>query len=290
MSWTLGLEYLKVLVWPAITCIAIVLFRKPLHGLIGRISKVGAAGAEVEFTQAEEILKQADETIEAIENKSETGTSDSVSNSGLDNSRLEVHSTVHGTTTYYLAENVRRSAIEQVLREGARLGWEWARTGEQKPPDLDIVWTSDGSPQIINSTTNVRQRISYQAYRRKYSRYEDQIALALERILPQATLERDRVIDDCEFDFIVSMNGKKIAIEVQLIQQPGALLDKMQNKFSRMTEGVRSTLDGMLLVIQELPKLQVVELFHEAGIDIVKWIDSSDDLSLRRSIERLAEQ
>ncbi|QFY09566.1 hypothetical protein GBF35_25550 [Nonomuraea phyllanthi] len=287
MSWTLGLEYLKVLVWPAIAIIAIVLFRNPLQGLIGRISKVGAAGAEVEFGQAEEALRQADEAIEAIESAAEKDISNA-------NSELQAQSEVEidarkvwqNMQRAQLAEEARRSAIEQVLREGALLGWEWARTGEQKPPHLDITWTAEDRPQIVHSSA--RQGANHVTRPRRESVYEEHVALALERVLPQALIEQNYRIGKREIDFIVLLNGKKVAIEVNLLQR--GLLDHIEGRYLALAREARAMFAGLLIVTAEPPGLKAAARLREAGIEVVKWADSSDDLSLRRSIEGLAER
>jgi hypothetical protein len=285
MSWTLGLEYLKVLVWPLIAILAIVLFRTPLQGLIGRVSKVGAAGAEVEFDQAEKVLKQADETIEAIETKagSDTSASDQQETPEADS---DAQKSWQDAFRAHLAEETRRSAIEQVLHEGARLGWEWARSGEQKPPHLAITWTADDRPQIVQSSA--RKRVSHANRQPRESQYEEQVALALERILPQAQIEQSHRMGKREIDFIVLLNGKKVAIEVNLLRN--GLVDNMASRYLALARETRAMFAGLLIVAAEPPSLKAAARLHDSGIEIVKWADSSDDLSLRQSIERLTQR
>lgn len=42
----------------------------------------------------------------------------------------------------------RRSAIENVMRTAARLGWKLAQSGATEPPEVKVVWADNGTPFI----------------------------------------------------------------------------------------------------------------------------------------------
>lgn len=44
---------------------------------------------------------------------------------------------------------VRQSAIEAIMRDAARWGWEMAQIGFRTPPEPQIIWDRDGQPRII---------------------------------------------------------------------------------------------------------------------------------------------
>lgn len=45
-------------------------------------------------------------------------------------------------------EFARRAAIENVLRNAANLGWQWARSGKNQPPLVEVSWNADGQPTL----------------------------------------------------------------------------------------------------------------------------------------------
>ncbi|MGP4043980.1 hypothetical protein [Streptomyces sp. 2A115] len=44
---------------------------------------------------------------------------------------------------------IRREAIEDVMRGGAQWGWDAAKAGFEEPPKLKIKWTAEGEPKIV---------------------------------------------------------------------------------------------------------------------------------------------
>ncbi|GGW15073.1 hypothetical protein GCM10018980_40530 [Streptomyces capoamus] len=44
---------------------------------------------------------------------------------------------------------LRRSAVEAVMRDAAQWGWQMAQMGFHSPPDPEVQWTEDGTPQIM---------------------------------------------------------------------------------------------------------------------------------------------
>ncbi|MET9120188.1 hypothetical protein [Streptomyces sp. NPDC004528] len=47
---------------------------------------------------------------------------------------------------------LRRSAVEAVMRNAAQWGWEMAQSGFRSPPDPQVRWTDDGTPEIMFGT------------------------------------------------------------------------------------------------------------------------------------------
>ncbi|MBO3752640.1 hypothetical protein J5X84_41870 [Streptosporangiaceae bacterium NEAU-GS5] len=160
MNWNLVLDYVRVLIWPVIATLVAIAFRQPIRSLVSRIRKAGAVGVEVEFHQAEEVLRRADEVIEAGQN-SNTPAMDSKSVDTVDINEKEMGLIQTSTAEDQLdiAEEARRIAIEEVLAEGVRLGWEYATYGESQPPRLEVTWNS-GNPQIKNLTSNAALRVA----------------------------------------------------------------------------------------------------------------------------------
>ncbi|MGW4886921.1 hypothetical protein [Streptomyces murinus] len=52
--------------------------------------------------------------------------------------------------------DLRRSAVEAVMRNAARWGWEMAQIGHQSPPNPQVRWTDDGTPEILFGAGTLR--------------------------------------------------------------------------------------------------------------------------------------
>ncbi|MGW4961799.1 hypothetical protein ACWEPL_31680 [Nonomuraea sp. NPDC004186] len=294
MNWTLTLEYLKVIIWPFVITVMTIVFRTPLKELVRRISRVGAAGAEVEFGPTEEVLQRADATIDAIESsitdavidESESHPSEDSPDSSGDDKNYPLSDLGKQSQ---MVETVRRNAIEAVLREGARLGWEWARSGEvERPPDLRITWNHAGYPEI---TQSLKKRV---ADRIPDSEYERQITNALQRVLPPgAQLIARYVAGRRVYDFVVTVNDRAIAVELISLLDSARNVAHMQSMYVNATRHL-DNFTGLIIVTQEIPRSNLldtaVELIGKEGsarLEIVRWRDPNDDFSLLQAIQRI---
>ncbi|MEN3541041.1 hypothetical protein AAH991_38415 [Microbispora sp. ZYX-F-249] len=131
--WKLGLEYTKVLFsWPLILFLIVFLLRKPIgEFLLKRNFEAEGAGMRVRVGSAEAAAGEALGYAAQI-SKADVGDSTYAETDGSPRREAE-----------------RRRAMEQVLAEGARLGWEWAQSGQDKPPAVVVHWNADGTPRVL---------------------------------------------------------------------------------------------------------------------------------------------
>jgi PcrA/UvrD helicase-like protein len=169
MEWArLILDYLKVLAWPVVVITLGFIFRRAITRLIDRIRRGRAAGIEVELDQTAEVLLEAEKLIElsqddGIENDAsqiqENHISESDSNKDVQNFS-ETGSTQSSRSEQMddRADVLRRLAIDDILMEGARIGFEWAHEGEPEPPDLAVYWGEDGKPSVDFAPSRMLKR------------------------------------------------------------------------------------------------------------------------------------
>lgn len=82
MEWVrMGLDFLSTLAWPVVAFSIAFLFRNRLDALLGRISKLSAAGVKAEF-QIEQEIKKLSKTVQASPNENSSSKVDDSSSLG----------------------------------------------------------------------------------------------------------------------------------------------------------------------------------------------------------------
>ncbi|MET7715252.1 hypothetical protein [Streptomyces sp. NPDC005407] len=61
---------------------------------------------------------------------------------------------------------LRRSAVEAVMRNAAQWGFEMAQMGFRSPPDPQVRWADDGTPEIMFGTGRLKVAIDEEAWAR----------------------------------------------------------------------------------------------------------------------------
>jgi len=119
------LDYLQVLVWPAVVVAALLLLRDPLRKFIREMEQlkvsVGAAALEAS-RRAEAIEKSVEELVAAPKDPP------SVEDEGR-----------------------RRKEIADLVNQSVRFGWELHAAGGVRPPITGITWGDDGKPIVTAS-------------------------------------------------------------------------------------------------------------------------------------------
>jgi hypothetical protein len=175
----LVLEYLNALKWPIVAVVAIVIFRKPITELIGRLRtmKATVGGSSLELDAARrQVEKAAEEAVESVaEEVLAEGDGGPPAPGGLETRGGETRAGRPGATPEEYAavagrrsaaarrfrdrvaemvvERDRRQHIEALIRTAVDYGW---LTGVQLPngprPFPVIEWTEDGKPRIATFT------------------------------------------------------------------------------------------------------------------------------------------
>lgn len=71
----LVLDFIRVLIWPAVVTVALVMFRQRLGELFGRVTEVGGAGVTAKFThEAQRIVRESAPAVSATAKPSTTST------------------------------------------------------------------------------------------------------------------------------------------------------------------------------------------------------------------------
>ncbi|MFJ1554358.1 hypothetical protein [Streptomyces mirabilis] len=109
--------------------------------------RVQVAGQELEMTLADTVdnmtaAASGDGQLAAyVQGPRESGKSNEVDPNSRDEPTGETDLT-----------GLRRSAVEAVMRNAAQWGWEMAQLGFRSPPDPQVRWTDDGTPEIMFGT------------------------------------------------------------------------------------------------------------------------------------------
>lgn len=110
------LDYLTILLWPAIVVALLVIFHQPIAEALPRVRRAKAAGVEVEL-EAKERVNEALDAVDQVED-----------------SREEVQLT--------------RGDLEKIVRESAAAGWSVGRTSPSpSEPEAVVTWTG-GKPSV----------------------------------------------------------------------------------------------------------------------------------------------
>lgn len=161
--WKLGLEYLKIVVgWPLVVLAIAIVLRKQIAGLLRRDLEAEAAGVKLRLGRAEEAVEEAlgeATQVTSLDNPSENIEAIDAKNNGdettsADSERLKLSQQISALEGRLETEQTRRAALERVLSEGARLGWEWARAGESEPPRITVQWSPKGVPHVYTERSS----------------------------------------------------------------------------------------------------------------------------------------
>ncbi|MEU8252385.1 hypothetical protein [Nonomuraea sp. NPDC048916] len=296
MDWKLVLEYIRVLIWPTLIFLVALVFKGSLGQLIGRITKAGAAGVELEFDRAEEAIRQAEEVIGQISegySAAQQATDKPLNASGDgsshdDEQRAQTLVRSRSYATGVSSEQVTRHAIEAVLAQGARIGWEWARKGEEEPPRLEIFWTLSGYPQV-------KPRRFWEVLKPSTERdYESQINGALNRIVHSGYIRREVRMDKSMLDFALETDDGLIAIETLVSINRRTLIEQLRRRFEDVSES-DANMAGFVIVAQEMPSSGIIAYMETLWsrdelkkVDIVHWSDKSDDHTLLQVLHGFA--
>ncbi|MFC8797280.1 hypothetical protein ACFT2C_06080 [Promicromonospora sp. NPDC057138] len=111
------LDYVTVLIWPAILVVVLVVYRHPIADVLPRLRRAKAGGFEVELGDATE---RVNESLEAVD---QAGDSDG-----------DVQLT--------------RVDLEKIVRESAAAGWSVGTTLPFRSEPRPVVEWVDGKPRI----------------------------------------------------------------------------------------------------------------------------------------------
>ncbi|WP_214107832.1 hypothetical protein [Acrocarpospora catenulata] len=299
MNWNLVLDYVRVLIWPIVAMGLAVVFRQPLRGLVGRIRKAGAAGVEVEFDQAEEVLRRADEALEASQQPAVTSSEDDdkdiidteqadTPEEEFDDSWPEPALTTLVNTQ--LAETARRKAINEVLVEGIRLGWEYAKFGEAEPPRFELTWSLSGHPQIKNLTGDVAARVL--AARDYTNHIQNAIMRNVDKAETRLSESRWRGVD-----FEYKIDNRSILVIVNPVIDNADILHQAHDIYSLAKTSSRGQLMGMIFICRSRPPQRMDKIFkllwpgdEVKYIRRVRWVDRSDDDELLTAFFQLDDE
>ncbi|MEU9833699.1 hypothetical protein AB0D67_19440 [Streptosporangium sp. NPDC048047] len=301
MNWNLALSYLQTLIWPMLIVALALVFRHPLARLVGRLRKAGAAGVEVEFEQAEEALRQADTALEVTStpdteppNESPQPIEEAKESRGGDVDRWPdpqrptppSHDDRH-------AEANRRKAIENVLAEGIRLGWEYAKYGESAPPKFGVEWTSSGTPRIIDKSAEAGQRI------KAAQEYKARIGRVLSRQLKESeTLLKEGNSWFGPHDYVYQSDSGEIWIAIEYdLDSNVDLIHRLHETFSsqqRYLAKKDTRLLGIIFIHHRKAPARILNIIkmlwtadHSHEVQLVRWTDSSDDYGIIEAVYSL---
>ncbi|GAA2108782.1 hypothetical protein [Streptomyces synnematoformans] len=102
--------------------------------------RMSALGMDMELTRAESAAESAAEIAAQPDHQL-----DAIANEGGFTVGPEGHRVAFESPN---TRELRREAIEEVMRESAEWGWHLSRMGFKRPPIPEILWTEDGKPRI----------------------------------------------------------------------------------------------------------------------------------------------
>jgi hypothetical protein len=179
MGWQQTLTALVAsLAWPVAVVVAVVVMRRHIGALIGRITKVSVGPATVSIgaveEAAQEILTPPAVNSEAIQ---QFAAAESIQPEVLDQFVRE---------QLRVPEEERRAEVEQLVRNAMDAGWDLSQAGLYKPT-ASLIWSESGKPTLviddINSPRRVKAALNW--YRLKAMQGDADAAYA--RLLERAT-------------------------------------------------------------------------------------------------------
>ncbi|TQS20990.1 hypothetical protein [Microbispora sp. KK1-11] len=298
--WKLGLEYLKaVLGWPVITLAIAVVLKKQISGLLRRDLEAEAAGVRVRVGRAEEAAEAALE--EATHLASPDSDAEVIGDEDA-NPRIETKS-LHVSNSYETAklsghiaaleaqlnkEEARRIALERVLSEGARLGWEWAQAGEGEPPMLTVQWGLDGVPHVSTERNSRTSKDRGGAYIASHE-YERRILSILTSRYPGLIYEQRL---DSGYDAAIITGHRSIGLVIKYFKPksdaPRALIK------SALSSARRAPFSKVLIISNvELPRKLAEGLYvinKEKSICVITWDPGMGEKYLTMQIDQLVRE
>ncbi|MEU7693638.1 hypothetical protein [Microbispora hainanensis] len=267
--WKLGLEYLKIVVgWPLVVLAIAIVLRKPIATLLRRDLEAEAAGMKLRLGRAEEAVEEAlgeatqvtaldatSDQIEAIDGKNNDNETLS-----LDSEKVQLSQQISALEGRLKTEQTRRAALERVLSEGARLGWEWARAGESEPPRIIVQWSSKGVPHVYTERSS-GEHVTRNYVRLQAQDYEQRVLNFLKMAYPGSvwpefgdnTYDARMILEEHSFGVIVKHYSSSRPI-------PASAVDLLlTNTFTgdtsllfianaRLTREAQRTIDGLAKV------------------------------------------
>ncbi|MEV0821930.1 hypothetical protein [Nonomuraea rubra] len=294
--WKLGLEYLKVLAgWPIIILALAVVLRKHIGGLLRRDLEAEAAGVRVRVGRAEEAAEQALEEatqlslVEPNEVTESLQESDGQEQQPRDSSsELPLTTQVQVLEAQLKLEEDRRSALERVLSEGARLGWEWAKSGEIEPPELSVVWSDEGTPRVQTErearTPGKRSSVGVRAHA-----YEKRIFTLLQEHFPGSVLRAH--MHDSPVNAYINLEGQSLHIVVKFRQDESqaANVGMIRSMLDRMRPGPEPVLIVANFGTSRAAKELMQNSYFLSGRHIywVEWHGSHREKQLVEAVENI---
>ncbi len=270
------------------------ILRRPLAGLLKRDFELEAPGfkARVGLDDAEEAASNAlEEAVEPTPSAVVEALLSDVNDEQRANSSDETHSDEQSLLAAKIAdlegrlgiERERQAALSRVLVEGARIGWEWAKSGEDAPPKLVIDWTVDGAPHVSarrDSDADSVGMITMMAFR-----YEQRVRDAITGIFAgQVSIEtpyRDGVAD-----FIIRRGDRFARVIVKYSSRSATTMS------TAMVGQIISMADRQIFPIVIISNYRMsssaAQMFTDSNVgQWVLWRGERDDTALRLGIERV---
>ncbi|MGW0807986.1 hypothetical protein [Nonomuraea sp. NPDC002799] len=275
--WKLGLEYFKVAVgWPVIVLAIAITLRKPIATIFNRELEAEAAGVKLRVGRAKEAAEDALEEATEVSEKAEGQVRFDVSQESEQVDETELSGRLGELESQLIDEEARRASLERVLSEGARLGWEWARSGESEPPELAVYWNAEGQPKIVTREQVDKNRAGGQTEVRGFA-YEQRVLGLLMSAFPGCAFD---VYPDSGPDLQIRSQGTVISVVIKHVGSGRYLSTVALNRaMGRIAYGVTPVL---LVTNVELSK-NAKQIFQDmnseafANLSWVTWSGDSDN-------------
>ncbi|MFF5110409.1 hypothetical protein [Streptosporangium sp. NPDC000509] len=280
--WKLGLEYAKVIFsWPIVMVALVLILRKPINELLlKRDVELEAAGARIKVGSAEENLEEAlGEAVQASEEiVPEIESLGSDSDGGHEGG-------VAGLESRLAAERVRRQAMERVISESSRLGWEWAQSGKKEPPNIIIHWDHEENPRVLALPSSAVSNEAYRNVREMENYYR--LLLANIQIAYPGLHAFEYSIDRTGVDGTIRIGDFSANLIVKYSSTGKIPTSHLREIIGRYGRGVRP----ILFVTNREMTREAQRVLSELSdsryptIYAVQWIDASQNEDLKRVVE-----
>ncbi|MBT2228360.1 restriction endonuclease [Nonomuraea sp. NEAU-A123] len=299
--WKLSLNFVTSIAWPLVVALAVVLLRRSLSKLLEEGVELDILGAKMKSLgraekDAGEALADAEQAVSMSQENQPLDLKNPEDRPVATDGGDQLHDRVAMLESKLLEvgrqEEKRRGALERVLEEGARLGWEWARSGEDEPPTLQVDWSPDGSPRV-STFREPRQPSRFRQTSSSFNgaAYVKRLSRALQSIIDDSgtRIEENALLADLgkEADVAINLpNGKRVILEAKYYRNslgPEAVAQLGRLIFSPEVAGA-IIVSTTALTPSALRALRLME--EEANMPIVhvQWKGPEDNDKLSVSV------